>query len=289
MTALPELLKNKRRPILVELDPPRQAAPSDFFEAAVDLCRSGADVITVADGPVGRVCVDASMMAAKLHRQYGIEALPHMACRDRNPNAIQALMMGLSMEQVNSVLLITGDPVAMADRERVKGVFQLNSCTLAKQVGQWQAQGIVEPFFLCGALNVNARNFRAEMDKAKRKQDAGIRAFLTQPLSSRQAVENVLLAREQLTAFLLPGLFPMVSYKNVCFLQREVNGMRIDEDIATSFVGLDARQGEDRGLQLCIDAARETGAAADGFYIMTPFRRIALVKRLMEALRAQTL
>lgn len=286
MTSLPQLLQEKRRPLLVELDPPRQATPAAFFQGANELCQSGADVITVADCPTGRVSIDASLMAAKLKREYGIEVLPHMACRDRNLNAIQALMMGLSMEQVSSVLLITGDPVAAGDREKVKGVFQLNSCALAKEVGRWAQAGVTDAFFLCGALNVNARNFQAELDKARRKEESGIRAFLTQPLSSRQAVENVLIAREQLTGYLLPGLFPMVSYKNVCFLQREVAGMRIDEDVAASYIGLDAAQGEQRGVQLCVDAARETFAAADGYYIMTPFHRIALVKRLMAALRA---
>ena len=283
---LQALLSEKKRPILVEFDPPRQTDLSAFLPGARELCAAGADVITIADCPVGRVNIDASMMAAKLKREYGIQVLPHMACRDRNLNAIKALLMGLDMEDIRNVLLITGDPVAQEDRDSVRGVFQLNSRTLAQTLRSLEQKGTLPPLFLCGALNVNARHFSAELDRARQKEESGIQAFLTQPVSSPQAAQNVRRARETLKGYLLGGLFPIVSYKNACFLQREVAGMRIEEGVIRSFESLDREAGEARGLALCLETAKTILPFVDGFYIMTPFQRIALVKHLIGELRA---
>ena len=185
------MLHEKRRPILVEFDPPRNESPEAFIGGARALYEAGADVITIADCPIGKASIDACMLAAKLKREYGIETLPHMACRDRNLNAAKALLMGLSMEGIGQVLLVTGDPVSHEDREQVKGVFQMTSRTLAKSIVDLQAQGKLNPFFLCGALNVNAQNFDKELERAKRKEESGIQAFLTQPVSSPRALENL--------------------------------------------------------------------------------------------------
>ena len=284
-TSLGDLLSHGKRPILVEFDPPRQTAPAAFLPGAKELCDAGADVITIADCPIGRASIDASLLAAKLKREYGIQVLPHMACRDRNLNAIKALLMGLDMEDIHHVLLITGDPVAQEDRDSIRGVFQLNSRTLAQALGSLMEKGELSPFFLCGALNVNARNFEAELLRAQQKEACGIRAFLTQPVSSRRAAENVRLARQALNGTVLGGLFPIVSYKNALFLQREVGGMYIDEEIIQSYAGLDREAGEAQARALCRDTAEKIAPYVDGYYIMTPFQRIALVKKIIEDVR----
>ena len=79
MGGLQALLDAGKRPILAELDPPRDTVSEAFFAAALELKEAGADLITVADCPIGRASADACMVAAKLRREYGIEPLPHMA------------------------------------------------------------------------------------------------------------------------------------------------------------------------------------------------------------------
>ena len=63
---LPELLGTKKRPILVEFDPPRQTDPDTFLSGARELAEAGADMITIADCPIGQVSIDSSLLAAKL-------------------------------------------------------------------------------------------------------------------------------------------------------------------------------------------------------------------------------
>lgn len=275
-------LEQGRRVTLVELDPPRSADIGGFMEGARRLEAAGADAITIADCPIGRARMDSSLLACKLSRELGIEALPHMTCRDRNVNATKALLLGLSMEQVRNVLVVTGDPIPTSDRGSVKSVYQFNSRVLAKFIRGLSESGEIEPFFVCGALNINAVRFDLELERAKEKMDCGAAAFLTQPVLSEQAALNLEQARRELSgAKLIGGLFPVVSEKNARFLQSEVHGITVDEAVVRAYAGLDRARGEEMAVRLCEAAARRIAPFVDGYYIMTPFQRVELVCRVI--------
>ena len=279
-------MEQGQRVTLVELDPPRSADIGGFMEGARQLERAGADAITIADCPIGRARMDSSLLACKLSRELGIEALPHMTCRDRNVNATKALLLGLSMENVHNVLVVTGDPIPTSDRGSVKSVYQFNSRVLAKFIRGLSETGETEPFFVCGGLNINAVRFDLELERAKEKIDCGVSAFLTQPVLSEQAAVNLEQARRTLSsAKLIGGLFPVVSEKNARFLQSEVHGITVDEAVVRAYAGLDRAQGEELAVLLCETAARRIAPFTDGYYIMTPFQRVGLVCRVMGATR----
>ena len=279
-------LEQGRRITLVELDPPRSADIGGFMEGARQLEQAGADAITIADCPIGRASMDSSLLACKLSRELGIEALPHMTCRDRNVNATKALLLGLSMENVHNVLAVTGDPIPTGDRGSVKSVYQFNSRVLAKFIRGLGESGEAEPFFVCGGLNINAVRFDSELDRAKEKMDCGVSAFLTQPVLSEQAALHLERAMDELRgAKLIGGLFPVVSEKNARFLQSEVHGITVDEAVVRAYAGLDRAQGEDMAVRLCREAASRISPFVDGYYIMTPFQRVELVCRVIRATR----
>ena len=279
-------LEQGRRITLVELDPPRSADIGGFMEGARQLEQEGADAITIADCPIGRARMDSSLLACKLSRELGIEALPHMTCRDRNVNATKALLLGLSMENVHNVLAVTGDPIPTGDRGSVKSVYQFNSRVLAKFIRGLGESGEAEPFFVCGGLNINAVRFDSELDRAKEKMDCGVSAFLTQPVLSEQAALHLERAMDELRgAKLIGGLFPVVSEKNARFLQSEVHGITVDEAVVRAYAGLDRAHGEDMAVRLCREAASRISPFVDGYYMMTPFQRVELVCRVIRATR----
>ncbi len=280
-----QMLDRGERPILVELDPPRDSGIAPFIAGVRRLSLAGADAVTIADCPIGRARMDSSLLACKIKRELGIEALPHMTCRDRNVNATKALLLGLSMEGVHNVLAVTGDPVPTSDRGSVKSVFQFNSRVLARFVRSLSESGETEPFFLCGALNVNAVNFDQELERAKDKETCGIEAFLTQPVLSERAARHVEQARAVLKGRIFGGLFPIVSHRNALFLSSEVVGIALDACVIDAYEGLDREQGETLAVRLCADAARRIAPYVDGFYIMTPFQRVELVLKVMEAIK----
>ena len=66
-------------------------------------------------------------------------------------------------------------------------------------------------------------------------------------------------------------------------------GIPVDEEIIQKFAGLDRAGGEELGLAISLKMAREALPYADGFYLMTPFNRVALMERLIARLRTEVL
>ena len=48
-----------------------------------------------------------------------------------------------------------------------------------------------------------------------------------------------------------------------------------------------AREAEELGLEVSVQAAKAAAPYADGFYLMTPFNRVALMERLIARLRTE--
>ena len=284
-------LRAGQRVIAVELDSPKDADLTAYLEGARRLQAAGADLLTIADCPIARARMDSSLVACRVHRELGMNVLPHMTCRDRNLNATKALLLGLYAEGVREVLAITGDPIPTAERDEVKNVYQFNSRKLAQYIVSLAGEGreMPSPITVFGALNLNARNFEVELRRAAEKLENGMSGFLTQPLLSAQAVENLKKTRETLgeRAKILAGILPVVSQRNAIFIENEVNGIHVDEAIIQKFEGLDRAAGEELGLEVSVQAAKAAAPYADGFYLMTPFNRVALMERLIARLRTE--
>lgn len=279
--------------IAIELDSPRNADLTGYLEGAKKLQAAGADLLTIADCPIAQARMDSSLVACRVHRELGLCTLPHMTCRDRNLNATKALLLGLYAEGVREVLAITGDPIPTAERDEVKNVYQFNSRKLVQYIVSLAGEGreMPGPMTVFGALNLNARNFDVELRRAKEKLENGMSGFLTQPVLSARAVENLKKSRETLgaDAKILAGIMPVVSQRNAIFMENEINGIHVEDWIIEKFAGLDRAQGEELGLAISLEMAKAALPYADGLYLMTPFNRVALMERLIGRLKQEVL
>ena len=268
-----------RRPFAVELDPPELADTADYMRKAAALRDAGADIITLADCPVARPRMDSSLLACKLQRELGVEALPHLACRDRNLNAARALLLGLCAEGVQNVLIVMGDPIPRAEREAVKGVYNLNSRKMIGYVSRLGQAELPRPFRVFGALNVNARSFPIQLNLAKEKEENGAEGFLTQPILSEEALEHLRLARDVVFAPVLDvgglgGGLP-VGVELDAVGRIEVDHLHLAaQRLVLGEGGHDLQR-----------VAEDHAAWVDGYYLVTPFGRTALIARIMERIR----
>ena len=282
-----------KKVIAIELDSPKDADLTGYLDGARRLQAAGADLLTIADCPIARARMDSSLVACRVHRELGLNVLPHMTCRDRNLNATKALLLGLYAEGVREVLAITGDPIPTAERDEVKNVYQFNSRKLAQYIVSLAGEGreMPSPLTVFGALNLNARNFDVELRRAVEKLENGMTGFLTQPVLSEQAVQNLQQARQTLgpEAKILAGILPVVSQRNAIFMENEVNGIHVDAAIIDRFAGLDRAAGEELGIEISVQAAKAALPYADGFYLMTPFNRVALMERLIARLKEEVI
>lgn len=274
--------------IAVEYDSPANEKVKKYLEGVQELARAGADLLTIADCPIGRARMDSSLTASRIHTEYSLATLPHLTCRDRNLNATHALLLGLAAAGIHQVLIVTGDPVPLEDRAQIKGVFNTDSVHLIRYIHELN-QELETPFILCAALNINARNFSVELVRAAKKAEAGAEVFLTQPIFTERAIENVCRARAELppTVKILAGIMPLVSYKNASYMQHEMSGMDVPEEVVKRYEGLDRTQGEELAVELSLELMAKLHACADGFYLMTPFQRSKLTARICQLWKNQ--
>ena len=112
------------------------------------------------------------------------------------------------------------------------------------------------PFRVFGALNVNAANFEVELRKAKRKVEQGVAGFLTQPVFTSRAFENLIHAHEELDADILGGVIPIVSHRNALYMNNEVAGIEISQGVINRYEGLDREAAEDLAVDLSVQLAQ---------------------------------
>jgi homocysteine S-methyltransferase len=283
-----EKLQSGKPVIAVELDPPLDADVSKLMAGARAVKDAGADIITLADNPLARARADSAIMAAKILRECGIETLPHLACRDRNLNAIKAALLALHIEGVRNVLAVTGDPVPEAERTDIKSVFNMNAKLLAAFIAELNQTVFAGDAFAVGAaLNINAHKVDLELKRAKEKQAAGVSYFLTQPVFSDAAALALQQAKEGLSAKILAGIMPLVSYRNACFMNNEVSGITIGEDILSAFEHKEKDKAERLGIRLAVDTAKKIAGSADGYYLITPLSRVHVICEIIQKIRSE--
>lgn len=279
-----EKIKSGKKPIAVELDSPMNTQIGEFMQGAMTLRDVGVDLITIADCPIARARMDSSLLACKLKRELQINVMPHMTCRDRNINASKALLLGLSVENINNVLIVTGDPIPSEQRNEVKSVYEFNSRMLIQHISNLNETLFDSPFYLYAALNINAHNFQVQLRLAKQKIEKGAMAFFTQPVLSEQAFENLKVAKEELDVPIIGGILPIVSERNANFINNEIPGIRVSEEIVAQYREKEREECSKLAVKISSEIAEKMKMYVDGYYIITPFKRVDIVSSIINAI-----
>nr|WP_320132438.1 bifunctional homocysteine S-methyltransferase/methylenetetrahydrofolate reductase [uncultured Holophaga sp.] len=273
--------------VAVELDPPFDADASRILAGARRCREAGVDLVTVADSPMARARLDSLVMAARIQREAGIQAMPHVCCRDKNLNALKSGFLAAHMEGLRNILAVTGDAIPAGDRAEIKAVFNLNSFRLIEFLSELNAGPfLASPFLIGGALNLNAARREAEVARMVTKVQRGASLFLTQPIYSREVIDYLAAMPRPKGVKILGGILPLVSYRNAQFLNNEMPGIQVPQEFIDRFhPGMSREEAESVGVALAVEVARELMPQVDGFYFMTPFNKVDLVLRILEAVR----
>ena len=282
-----EKIKNKQFVIAVELDPPFNADVELMLENARICKESGVDVITIADSPMGRARVDSVMIAAKIKREVGIEVVPHVCCRDKNVNALKSVLLAGYAENIRNILAVTGDPIAMSDRNNIKSVFDLNSFKLMELITTMNKEVFAgAPIHIGGALNLNGINPEVELTRMLKKMAMGASFFLTQPIFDDKVINLLPQIKDNGNTKILGGIMPLVSYRNAHFLNNEVAGIRIPEEIINKFdKNMGKEEAELLGIEIAVEIASKMKEHVQGFYFITPFNRVAMIMKIIKQLK----
>lgn len=267
--------------ISVEYDPPASIEISEYMKNVKRLKECGADAITIADCPVGRARVDSSLMAYKVKNEIGIDPIVHLTCRDRNLNATKALLLGLNVEDILNLIIVTGDPIPTAEKDEIKSVFNFNSALLTKYISELNEDLFTNKMNIAGALNINSPNFSLELKRALKKEANGANMFFTQPCLSEQAVENLKIAKKYLEAKIMGGIMPIVSHRNAVFMDEEISGITVDDSIIEEYKNLSKEEASKRAVTLSLEFMDKIEDYVDGFYLITPFNRVDIIEEIV--------
>ena len=274
--------------VSVELDPPRGLNPRKVIEGAQYLKTLGADCINIGDSPMARVRMSAIAMAVLVRERAGIEPIIHFTSRDRNLMAIQSDLLGAHALGIRNVIALTGDPPSSGDYARATGVWDVDSIGFIKILKMlnggtdWAGNSIGKgtDFFVACAANPTADNVDLEVDRVRRKLDAGADVLMTQQIYSAAILESFLEKLGPLRVPLLVGIMPLQSGKHAEFIHNELAGVFIPKDVRDRM----AAAGEN-GIAEGIAQARELLEAVrpmvNGVYLVPSFGRVEVVGELV--------
>lgn len=276
--------QDKKTLIAVELAPPFGSSDEKVLDAAYYLKARGVDVATFPDSPSGRTRADSVLMGVKVLEKSGLCVMPHVCCRDKNAIAIRSQLLGAYMNGIRNLLVVTGDPVPMLLRKDVKSVYNFDSVGFMRILQEMNEEEFAQdPFVYGGALNPGRINLKIETERMKKKMQAGASFFMTQPLFVREDIRKLRQIKEETGARILCGIMPLVSKKNARFIQNEMAGIHVTEEIVARYdAAATKEEGEAAGVALAREIIEETSDFADGYYFSIPFNRVELLPRILQ-------
>ena len=271
--------------ISVELDAPRGLDATHAIEGARLLAQHGVQAINIADGPRATARMSALALGILVKQAVDIDVIVHYCCRDRNILGMQMDLLGAHMLGIRNLLCVTGDPPKMGNYPDATAVFDLDSVELIRGVRNLNSGldmggdpiGDTTRFAIGCGCNPGFEPLEKEIDKFRRKLDAGVEYAFSQPVYDESLLERFL---ERIAGFrtipFFVGILPLASAKNADFLHNEVPGMQIQERVRKRIHAATSREAQrEVGLDIAAETlahARSLGAVT-GAYLFPPFGR----------------
>ena len=277
----------------VELDIPRGLDMSSVLEGARHLHQYGIDAINVTDGARARLRLSPIAISYKIQSETGIEAMTHLATRDRNMISLQSELMSAHTFGLRNILAITGDPTSIGDYPQATSVFDIDSSGLIRAAksmnkGMDLMGNTIESrtsFLVACAANPMADNMDQEISKMEKKMNAGVDIIFTQPIYELRTLEEFLKRIEKWKTPVMVGVLPLRSYKHAEFLHNEIPGMVIPEKLREKLRHSGERASE-IGIEQSVSFLQKAKSLVAGVYLMPPFKKYDIVPQILDAVRS---
>lgn len=293
-------LKEGKFVVAVEMDPPRGLSTAKLIAGASLLSEAGADVIDVADSPMARMRMSPWAVCSLIQRKIGIETVLHFPTRGRNLLRVQGDLLAAHALEVRNIFVVMGDPTSIGDYPGANDNYDLVPSGLIKLIKQEFNTGldhagsdIGQPtnFFVGCALNLNPADMDNELKNLRRKLKAGADFILTQPIYNPNLVTRFFEAYEaadgKLTIPLIAGLLPLASARHAAFLQQEVPGIDIPQEVRQQ-MNESGSQGAQKGIELTVELVEQIKDQVQGVYLMPAFGRYDHAAGIIEKIKAKS-
>ena len=296
-TRLQEKLAAGEFVVSAELDPPKGLNPAKILEGAVLLQEAGVHCINIADSPMARVRMSCLALARLIQDHLGIETIIHFTTRDRNLMALQSELLGAHALSIRNILALSGDPLHVGAYPNTTGVWDVDSVGLIQVIrgmndghdAAGSSIGAKSSFHIGAALDLNMTDEQTEqeIEKYRRKIDAGADFIMTQPIYELAPLLRFLDRVGNPPIPMLLGCIPLHSSRHAEFLHNEVPGITIPEVVRTRMRAAGER-GNEEGLKLAQELLTQARTLVQGVYLMPSYGRYDVVGKLTKMLVEQT-
>ena len=262
---LEQVLKSGHQAVTSECGPPRSSDPAHIKEKG-ELIKDHVDSINVTDNQtsVTRLC----SLAACIHlKGMGLDPVLQMVVRDRNRIALQSDILGAASFGINNVLCLSGDHQSFGDSPQASNVFDLDSMQLVQTVRYMRDEGkflsgdeIKAPpsLFVGAAANPFGDPFKIRVPRLAKKIASGAEFIQTQCIYNldkfEKWMEGVRARGLQEEVYILAGITPLRSVGMARYLQKNVPGMDVPDELIERMKGVDKKKQADEGVTIAVES-----------------------------------
>ena len=292
-SALGKKLAEKKFIVTAELTPPKGCEAESVIQRARQLKDAGIDAINIPDGPRASARLSPLAMAMLIEQNVGIETILHYCCRDRNILGIQSDLLGAYALGLRNILAITGDPPKVGNYPQATAVFDIDSIGLVNVIHRLNHgrdlgnNPIGKPTgFVCGVgANPGAIDLDLEVSRFEWKVDAGAEYAITQPVFDTDLLERFLERISHVRIPIFAGIWPLVSLKNAEFMNNEVPGASVPENLMNRLRKAGSVEAQrEEGVLIAREALERVRPMVDGVQVSVPLGRVESVLKVIEVL-----
>lgn len=280
--------------VSVELDPPRGVNPHRLLQAAKRMADVGADAINVGDSPMARVRLSALATTRLIAESVPVQTILHFTTRDRNLMGLQSDLLGAHSLGIRNVLCLTGDPPSLGDYAHATAVYDLDSSGLARVLAGFnrgvdalgQSLGSPTEFNIGVGVNPNATSMSKEIERFRKKLDAGAMFVMTQPLYSADQILRFMDQVGPVSVPMMLGVMPLVSYRQALYLHNEVPGIVIPDHMLKTMEKY--QDGIGPGVAMMVEFMQEVHHLVNGVYLVPSFNKVEPLIPLIDEIRRLT-
>lgn len=265
---LERVLRNGHFAVTCECGPPRGADVA-ALKRKIDLVKGFVDAANVTDNQTAVVRM-SSIGASAILVQHGLEPVMQMVTRDRNRIAAQSDVFGAYALGIRNMLCLTGDHQRFGDHPFAKNVFDMDSIQLLDMIRTIRDEGRMNSgkeveggirMFMGAAANPFADPFEFRVVRMAKKIRAGADFIQTQCIYDMKKFREFMgmavdmgLDRQ---CFILAGITPLKSAGMARYMNRNVSGVTVPDEIIDRMAGAPkGKQGEE-GIKLAIEQIQE--------------------------------
>ncbi len=275
MSPLAAKIKTQKFVVTSELTPPKGVDLTELF-AKAEVLRGYVDAFNLTESHRARMAM-APTAVGRLLLERGIEPIVQMTARDRNRIAFQADLLGASALGVRNFVFMGGDPPANGDHPEAKPVFDLHANEMlaaaralraGRDLGGHPLHG-APGLFLGATANPGALDLNSETANVRRKIDAGAQFLQTQAIYDASTFERFLEVLKPADVAILAGIIPLKSAKMAAWLNANVPGVRVPENLIAELADAAAKGAEiPPGVEIAARTIRAVRTLCAGVHVM---------------------